>query len=324
MRDFHEPQFLATFTEKMENQIQLDMLYCLTYADARAVGEGVLTGWQEAILHELHATVGDQLKQHAGSVAGSRYQRLVRDLQAIGVSEDEAQEFIRDLGQNYLHQVPKGEVEKHYQVLNESRAEGVGLSHAFRDKYVYIAAALPDRHGLFADVNAALTGHGFDILDARTWVTKSGMVIYSFRTSSIFPSRLQEKAAWDKLRKDLLSASAGSLEVDKLLEKRRKSYTPTNKRAKGVFDDPAVKVEQRTSAMFTIVDVLVEDDIGLLSRLCRAISDNGCEIGYACINTMGDVAVDVFYVNRGGRKLTDEEAESLRQQLIAALGLKLS
>jgi len=36
---------------------------------------------------------------------------------------------------------------------------------------------------------------------------------------------------------------------------------------------------------------------------------------------MGDVAVDVFYVDREGRKLSDDEAEALRQHLIVALDL---
>ena len=35
----------------------------------------------------------------------------------------------------------------------------------------------------------------------------------------------------------------------------------------------------------------------------------------------GDVAVDVFYVDRAGKKMTDEDAEGLRQHLIKALNL---
>jgi [protein-PII] uridylyltransferase len=207
--------------------------------------------------------------------------------------------------------------------LNEARRQTVGLNHEFKDKFVFIAAAIPDRHALFADVTATLTGHGFNILDARTWVTNSGMVIYSFRTNSIYPSRLQEKSSWDRLRNDLLAMSAGANNAEVMLERRRQARVG-NQPADSVFDDPAVKVEQRTSETHTIVDVHVKDEVGLLSRLCRVISDFGCEIGYACINTMGDVAVDVFYVNRAGKKLTNEEAESLRQHLINALGLKIS
>ncbi|MFM2090910.1 MAG: nitrogen regulatory protein uridylyltransferase, GlnD, partial [Planctomycetota bacterium] len=56
MRDFHEPAFLRAFAERMGDVDRLDALYVLTYCDAKAVGDGVLTGWQEAILGELYDT----------------------------------------------------------------------------------------------------------------------------------------------------------------------------------------------------------------------------------------------------------------------------
>jgi [protein-PII] uridylyltransferase len=323
MRDFHEPAFLQIFTEKMGNREQLDLLYCLTYADAKAVGEGVLTGWQEAILHELYITVIGHLKQLPDEARLGRLERLVADLGKAGVSKDQATQFISELGEHYLHQVPPGEIDRHYIVLQEAKQNQVGLSHTVKDKYVLIAAALPDRHALFSDVTATLTGHGFDILDARTWVTNSGMVLYSFRTVTIFPSRVNDDAAWQRLRRDLSGVSAGTVYADMMLEKRRQQQIGT-KPANSVFDDPAIKVEQRTSDTHTIVDVHVKDEVGLLSRICGAISDFGCEIGYACINTMGDVAVDVFYVNRKGSKLSNDEADGLRRHIIAKLGLTIS
>lgn len=319
MRDFNEPAFLRAFAEKMVGQEQLDALYCLTYADAKAVGEGVLTGWQESILGELYTVVGQQLRQQGGGVTVSRFERLIHELTASGVAETRAQDFLADLPHNYLHQVPAGEVVRHHRVLAEARADGVGLSWEIKDKYVHLAASVPDRHALFADVTATLSGHAFDILDARTWVTGSGMVVYSFRLSSLYPGRLKEEEPWKRLRADLKAVSAGTLSAQKLLEKRRNSAGP--KPADSGFDDPAIKVEQRTSEDHTIVDIHTKDEVGLLSKLCRAISDHGCEIGYACINTMGDVAVDVFYVQRAGRKLNDEDAEGLRGDLIRSLNL---
>ena len=318
MRDFHEPSFLGTFSDKMGNREQLDLLYCLTYADARAVGEGVLTGWQEAILHDLHATVAEQLKHSGETEKISRRDRLVRELVQHGVGETNAQAFISDLPHSYLHQVPPGDVQRHHAVLLSARSDGVGIDYQVKDKYLHLAASLPDRHALFADVTATLTGHGFDIIDARTWVTGSHMVVYSFRLSSIYPARVAEPASWEKLRKDLLAVSQGTLAAETLLERRRNARIGL-KPADSVFDDPAIKVEQRTSETFTIVDVHVKDDVGLLSRLCRAISDFRCDIGFASINTMGDIAVDVFYVNREGRKLSDEESEVLRLHLIQSL-----
>lgn len=320
MRDFHEASFLASFCEKMGNREQLDMLYCLTYADARAVGEGVLTGWQEAILKDLHQTISERLEKSGGTASISRYDRLVRELMQSGVNEAKAQDFIQDLPHSYLHQVPPGDVQRHHSVLLRARADGVGIDHELKEKHLHLAAALPDRHALFADVTATLSGHGFDIIAARTWITGSGMVVYSFRLSTIYPGRLEDPAAWDRLRKDLLAVSQGKLVAETLLERRRNARVGP-KPADSVFDDPAIKVEQRTSETHTIVDVHVKDDVGLLSRVCRAISDFHCEIGFASINTMGDVAVDVFYVQRYGAKLTDEDAEALRGHLIQALNL---
>ena len=322
MRDFNEPSFLKAFVEKMGTQSQLDALYCLTYADAKAVGEGVLTGWQEAILGELYTVVGEQLRQQGAGVKVSRFERLVGELTASGVPESKANDFLADLPHNYLHQVPPGEVVRHHRVLGEGRTDGVGLSWEIKDKYVHLAASVPDRHALFADITATLTGHAFDILDARTWVSGSGMVVYSFRLSSLYPGRLKEDEPWRRLRADLKAVISGNLSAQKLLEKRRNSTGP--KPADSGFDDPAIKVEQRTSEDHTIVDIHTRDEIGLLSKLCRAISDHGCEIGYACINTMGDVAVDVFYVQRAGRKLTDDDAEGLRGDLIRSLNLNMA
>jgi len=320
MRDFHEESFLSTFCEKMGNREQLDLLYCLTYADARAVGEGVLTGWQEAILKDLHQTVTARLLRTGDRVSLSRRDLLMKELVKSGVSEVLAHEFIQDLPHSYLHQVPPGDVQRHHAVLLRARTEGVGIDHELKDKHLHLAAALPDRHALFADVTATLTGHGFDIIAARTWVTGSGMVVYSFRLSTIYPGRLEDPAAWERLRKDLLAVSQDKLLAESLLERRRNARVGP-KPADSVFDDPAIKVEQRTSETHTIVDVHVKDDVGLLSRVCRAISDFRCEIGFASINTMGDVAVDVFYIQREGKKLTDEDSEALRGHLVQALNL---
>jgi len=199
-------------------------------------------------------------------------------------------------------------------------AAGIGLLHELRDRHVHMTLALPDRHALFADVAATLSGHGFDIVDLRTWITRSGKVLYTMRLASIYPGRMGEEALWARLSADLLAVSRGTLDARTLLDKRRAAVR-TARAADSGFEDHAVKIDSATSERFSIVDVVTRDDVGLLSRLCRAISGYGCEIGYACINTMGDVAVDVFYVSKDGRKLDEAEAEGLRRHVVGELGL---
>ena len=321
MRDFHEPAFLAAFTDKIGGEERLDYLYCLTYADAKAVGEGILTGWQEALLAEIRAAVIVDLKRRQGIQPPSHHERLHEALTAMGRSPEQAEAWISDLPHNYLYQVQPTEAAKHVTVFEEAKRDGVGLAWEQKDKYAFVIAVVPDRHALFADVTATLTGHLFDILDSRTWVTASGMVLYSFRLTSPIPARLAEPNTWKRVRADLLGVSQGALDTKVLLEKRR-TAVGLPKAPDSRFDDPAVKVDSKTSDNHSIVDVHAKDEPGLLSRLCRAMSERQCNITYACINTMGDVAVDVFYVDRQGAKLSEEEAELVRQHIIASIGLK--
>ncbi|MEK7412857.1 MAG: hypothetical protein AAB263_06030, partial [Planctomycetota bacterium] len=326
MRDFREASFLKPFALRIGTVERLDVLYCLTWADARAVGEGVLTGWQEALLGELYETVRGQL---TGAVRSpDSHQRLISELVRGGVTSDHAEAYLSTLGATYEHQMAPGEVLHHWKVLRDARQEGIGMLHELRDRHVHLTLSLPDRHGLFADVAATLSGNGFDIVDLRTWITApvgtaQGFVVYTMRLASIYPGRLGEESVWERLRADLLAASIGTLDCNRLLDKRRSAVRMLSA-ANSEFDDHAIKVDGATSDSCTIVDVVTRDEIGLLSRLCRAISRFGCSIGYACINTMGDVAVDVFYVTREGHKLSDEEAVDLRRHLIAELELSLT
>src|SRR5438874_6133000 len=53
-RDIDDPKTIADFAATAAEPERLRMLYLLTYADMRAVGPGVLTGWQAAILYDLY------------------------------------------------------------------------------------------------------------------------------------------------------------------------------------------------------------------------------------------------------------------------------
>ncbi len=319
MRDFREPSFLTTFAERIGTRDNLDALYCLTFCDAKAVGEGIMTGWQESLLGELYQVVADKLAGD-GSASGTIHQRLRHAFTEAGVPTAQAEAFFSEFSGTYEYQVQPSEAVRHFRVLHEARATKVGLLYEVRENHVLVTAAIRDRHGLLADVASALSGHGFDIIDARSWIAAEGIAIYSWRLTSIYPARIKEADSWKRLREDLAKVADGTMDTEALLARRRSSVL-TNKPADSGFDDPAVKVEQRTSDDHTIVDVHTKDQVGLLGSLCRTISAQGCDIGYTCINTMGDVAVDVFYVSRGGRKLADDDAAALRARLVKALEL---
>src|SRR5918994_383991 len=90
-RDIDDPRTIADFAAVAGDPHRLRMLYLLTYADMRAVGPGVLTGWQAVVLHELYARTRAQLtggRAHKPSRAqlAKRLHEAVKDevsLQAV-------------------------------------------------------------------------------------------------------------------------------------------------------------------------------------------------------------------------------------------------
>ena len=80
---------------------------------------------------------------------------------------------------------------------------------------------------------------------------------------------------------------------------------------------PTVDVYHELSMQRTIVEVQARDQIGLLYRLAKGISDHGFDITFARIGTERGVAIDTFYIESANHE-TVEDQERLKK-LQAAL-----
>ena len=67
----------------------------------------------------------------------------------------------------------------------------------------------------------------------------------------------------------------------------------------------------------TIVEVQARDQIGLLYRLAKVISDHGFDITFARIGTERGVAIDTFYIEGANHEpvVSPERLEALRSAL---------
>src|SRR3989454_2422588 len=89
-RDIDDPKTIETFAETVADPQRLRMLYLLTWADMRAVGLGVLTGWQARILHELYTrtlarlTGGRVEKPNRAQLAARLWETLGGDVPLSG------------------------------------------------------------------------------------------------------------------------------------------------------------------------------------------------------------------------------------------------
>ena len=80
---------------------------------------------------------------------------------------------------------------------------------------------------------------------------------------------------------------------------------------------PTVEVYHELSMERTIVEVQARDQIGLLYRLAKTISDHGFDITFARIGTERGVAIDTFYIEGANHEPIDapERLHALRDAL---------
>src|SRR5207237_2049913 len=86
---------------------------------------------------------------------------------------------------------------------------------------------------------------------------------------------------------------------------------------------PTVEVYHELSMQRTIVEIQARDQIGLLYRLAKIISDHGFDITFARIGTERGVAIDTFYIESANHEPVEnsERLHALRDSLAEVIAL---
>jgi [protein-PII] uridylyltransferase len=174
-----------------------------------------------------------------------------------------------------------------------------------------ITVVMPDAHASLWRVAGTLALHGLDVLQADVH-SKNGMGIEVYRVEAIFG-----EVDADQLTRDVWRALDGRLAVFARLDERIKVYEPTRRKASRPTIPTSVSFDNVSSTTATVVEVATADSLGLLCRLGHALSEQGLDISRSKVQTLGESAVDSFYVTDiHGRKITDiEYLEEIRTSI---------
>ncbi len=174
-----------------------------------------------------------------------------------------------------------------------------------------ITVVQKNRPGAFSRVSGVLALNGLDIMSAAAHAEGS-MALSQFVVH-------HDQFDRGRLENQLQAGVLGELALEARVGERRRTYARSFKRSSAKPIVPSVSFDNETSANATVIEVTCRDQIGLLYRISRTLSEMRIGISKARIQTIGDVVVDTFYVKSNGKKVTDADhlAETERAVLHA-------
>jgi [protein-PII] uridylyltransferase len=236
----------------------------------------------------------------------------VRDFLArlpLAVDREHFTRFCLGFPRRYLATTSPVEIVKHY-ALVESLGSRAAISSLAREGELWKMCLLArDRTFLFTSIAGSLSLFGINIVGAEAFANSNAIILDTFTFQDV-EKRLEDGAERRRFQAFVEEVAEGKRDLEAELRDRR-SATP--KAARPL----AVAWEDEAHPFATLLKVRGEDRFGLLYDLSRVLSEAGCSIEIAHIETVGGSVRDDFFLTRDGRKLDTETKAALTAGLIS-------
>jgi [protein-PII] uridylyltransferase len=313
-RDSEDPHIVGQFADLVGTEERLKMLCLMTFADVDAVSPDTLTPWKEDLLWRLYVETYNRL------TLGYADDLLARDEAGIAVliagrpddiAEAELSRFLEGLPRRYLRSFGLGTVYRHVRLARDIHPDEVHVLLEKHGDVWELTIVTLDKPYLFSNISGVLSYFGMNIHRGQAMTTPDGLVLDVFEFTDEEGYLRQNDSATGEICRTLEKVVAGSVDVTALLRGRVRS-TLHRRRQRAA---PIVHFDNEHSRKYTVLEILAEDAPGLLYRISRVISSQGCDVELVLIATEGKRAIDVLHVMKGGGKLSDADQGALKQEL---------
>ena len=323
-RDLDDPVVLNRLAKSIPDQETLSLLYLLTFADIRSVGPDVWKDWTGMLLQELYVKTLRQMS--AGTYRRKTdeewMQKMTSDIVADAageIPERKVTKILKKMPVSYFGQFSRQNILRHVKLLNS--IEGKFATEVIHyEEYDEFTVCAPDKKGIFSEFCGVLSANGLNILGARIVTTldkKAFDVFYVERTDYLTEEEYGE--VWKKVDKNLGKVLDGDVEVDELVERRKRNYSSYGRKIPEY--PPEIVFDNESSDRATVIEVYAHDREGLLYSITKAIAELNLSIDYAKISTRADQVADTFYVRDSrGRKISGvKKLKKIEDSLISAV-----
>jgi len=313
-RDTEDPETVRRFAAVVGVEDRLKMLCLLTLADVDAVSLETLTPWKAELLWRLYVdtynqlTLGyadeliDQSQSEIAHAVGARH----ADLPAEEISR-----FLEGLPRRYLQLFDQAAIARHVRLARDIHPDALHVSLEPRGSAWELTVVSLDKPFLFSNVSGVLSSFGMDILRGHAMTSPHGLVLDVFQFTDRERFLELNPGARDEFVAVLEKVVSGKVDVTVRL--RRREQSPAHLRPRRVI--PVVHCDNQASQRYTIVEIVADDALGLLYRISRVMSQQGCDVDLVLIATEGHKAIDVFHITQAGAKL----APAAQDALVASL-----
>lgn len=316
-RDIHDEKIVINCARKISTFDRLKMLYLLTFADARATGPNAWNSWISSLVQDLFFKILHILSQgELASVSATRHvEKAKSELRKALINEinnKELERYFDAMSPRYLLNTNIQDIKKHILLVRElDKLITNGNISSFLIEYKHIPSEGTwefvfigkDRAGLFSDIAGVLALNNINILSAHVYTWREGTIVDIFKvTPPLDP--IHQDEIWNKVRSDIDMVLNGKMDLTSLLDKKA-TFGINQKRLPS--PSPMIRIDNRTSDFFTIIEVFTDDRIGLLHLITKSIFEMGLDIKVAKIMTHGSQIADIFYVRDNlGQKIEDK------------------
>jgi len=326
-RDIDDQATVDAAARIVKDEVNLDLLMLLTFADAAGTSLKTWTEWKEALLWELYRRTRAMLSgaERARNILSRRIEQLYKEVSTKLKDElplEEIYSHFELMPASYYINTSAEDVARHLMVIHRFLTRQLEVEAAEdalvpvvdwqsfpAQSYSQLSIATWDRLGLFSKICGAFASAELNVLRANVYTRGDHVVLDVFDVCDRNLAAVTDQRAI-QTAEGMLERMLANREIINFSDvlTRLRAVRGVTPKIREVRIPTVVDFDNEISKGRTIVEIQTEDRLGLLYTITHTLSELGLDISFAKISTEKGAAIDVFYVqDQVGNKITDPQ-----------------